>query len=80
METEEAYFARKADELRLLNECLRRPLLLSNSRSVAEIINQKFQLTAALKAEHTLGDWAGTETAWAPVQHRNGPFEFTYDY
>ena len=80
METEKAYFARKADELRLLNDCLSRPLPLSDSQSVTEVIRQKFQLTAALKAEHTLGHWTDTETAWAAVPHRSGPFQFTYDY
>jgi hypothetical protein len=80
METIETYFERKAGELSLLNECLRRPLSLAKPTSVSEVISQKFQLTAALKGEHVRGDWTGTETAWADVQHRNGSFEFTYDY
>jgi hypothetical protein len=50
-------------------------------RSVREVIRHKFQLTAALKAEHALHDWNVTETAWAhPGQRRIGPFEFSYDY
>jgi hypothetical protein len=49
--------------------------------SIAEIIRHKFQLAAALKAEHALHDWAVTETAWAhPPQRQCGPFEFSYDY
>jgi hypothetical protein len=81
METIEAYLQRKHRELRLLNECLRTPLPLTHPRSVAEIIRHKFQLTAAMKAEHALQDWDVTETAWAhPAQHRSGPFEFSYDY
>jgi hypothetical protein len=80
METVEAYFERKTDELGLLNDCLKAPLSLKNPRSVSEVVRQKFHLTAALKAEHALGDWTATETAWAPVPHRSGPFEFRYDY
>lgn len=81
METVEAYLQRKHRELRLLNDCLRTPLPLTHPRSVAEVIQHKFQLTAALKAEHALQDWDVTETAWAhPGQRRSGPFEFSYDY
>jgi hypothetical protein len=81
METVEAYLERKHEELGLLNDCLRTPLPLTHPQSLAEVIQQKFQLTAALKAEHALRDWAVTETAWAhPGQLRIGPFEFRYDY
>jgi hypothetical protein len=48
---------------------------------VNEVIAQKFHIAAALKAEHTLHDWALTETAWAhPGRLRAGPFAFSYDY
>jgi hypothetical protein len=81
METREAYLARKHEELKLLNGCLRTPLCLAPPKSVTEVIRHKFQLTAALKAEHALNDWTATETAWAdPALHRSGPFEFSYDY
>ena len=80
MQSVEAYFERKADELGLLNDCLKAPLSFPTPRSVTDVVRQKFRLTAALKAEHALGDWTATETAWAPVQHRSGPFEFKYDY
>ena len=81
METIEAYLARKHKELQLLNGCLRRPLAVSAPRSVDEVIRHKFQLTAALKAEHALADWTATETAWADAEkHRAGPFAFSYDY
>ena len=63
METVKAYLERKHEELRLLNGCLRAPLSLSCPRSVAEVIRHKFQLTAALKAQHALHDWDVTETA-----------------
>jgi len=81
METIEAYLARKHQELQLLNGCLRRPRAVPAPRSVMEVIRHKFQLTAALKAEHALSDWTGTETAWADANdHRAGPFAFSYDY
>jgi hypothetical protein len=81
METVEAYLIRKHEELKLLNGCLRRPSSLACPRSVADVIQRKFQLTAALKAEHALQDWATTETAWAhPARRESGPFRFSYDY
>ena len=81
IEDAEAYLDRKHRELRLINDCLRKPLPMSRPRSVGDVIRHKFQLTAALKAEHALHDWAVTETAWAHQgQRRIGPFEFRYDY
>ena len=81
MESVQVYLDRKHQELRLINDCLRHPLPLTCPRSVSEVIRHKFQLTAALKAEHALHDWNVTETAWAhPGQRRIGPFEFSYDY
>ncbi|MCA6108492.1 hypothetical protein [Bradyrhizobium cenepequi] len=81
METLEAYLHRKHKELSLLNSFLGTPLLLRQPGSIAEVIEHKFQLAAALKAEHALHDWALTETAWAyPGRLRVGPFEFSYDY
>jgi hypothetical protein len=54
---------------------MRRPV------SAVEVIERKFQLAAALKAEHALHDWALTETAWAhPTRRHAGPFRFRYDY
>jgi hypothetical protein len=81
METVEAYFARKKEELELLNGSLGDPLRIRFPKSVAEVIEQKFHLAAALKAEHALHDWAVTETAWTHSSRpRSGPFEFKYDY
>ncbi|WP_225678080.1 hypothetical protein [Bradyrhizobium hereditatis] len=81
MEILEAYLDRKHRELRLINDCLRHPLPLACPRSVGDVVRRKFQLTAALKAEHAHDDWTVTETAWAhPGQLRIGPFEFRYDY
>jgi len=81
METLDSYLERKHGELRLLNGCLRAPLSLSEPRSVDDVIRDKFQLTAMLKAEHALHDWNVTETAWADSNNpRSGPFAFAYDY
>ncbi|CCD94612.1 conserved hypothetical protein [Bradyrhizobium sp. ORS 375] len=81
METVDTYLARKHQELTLLNGCLRRPHAVPMPRSVGEVVRQKFQLAAALKAEHALADWTATETAWADADHhRAGPFAFSYDY
>jgi hypothetical protein len=81
METLEAYLDRKHQELTLLNGFLGAPLALRHPVSVVEVIEQKFHIAAALKAEHALHDWALTETAWAhPGRLRAGPFEFSYDY
>jgi hypothetical protein len=81
METIEAYLARKFDELKLLNSFLSNPAAIRPPRSVHEVIERKFQLAAALKAEHTLQDWSLTETDWADsARQHSGPFEFEYDY
>jgi hypothetical protein len=81
METVEEYLFRKKEELDLLNRFLSDPLTIRLPRSVAEVIEQKFHLAAALKAEHVLHEWALTETAWTHSgRPRSGPFEFNYDY
>ncbi|WP_128925590.1 hypothetical protein [Bradyrhizobium guangxiense] len=81
MESIQAYLDRKHEELRLLNDCLRHRLDVPRPQSVDEVVRSKFQLTAALRAEHELHEWKATETAWshtsAPV---SGPFAFSYDY
>jgi hypothetical protein len=81
METLEAYLDRKHKELTLLNGFLGAPLALRHPASVVDVIEQKFKLAAALKAEHALHYWALTETAWAHQGRlRAGAFEFNYDY
>ena len=81
MESVEAYSVRKKQELDLLNSFLGEPLTIRSPKSVAEVIEQKFHLAAALKAEHVLHDWALTETAWTHSHRpRSGPFQFEYDY
>ena len=80
METIQAYFARKQEEARLLNDALERPFALDRACSIEAVIARKFKLAAALKAEHALQDWACTETAWGDDGPHSGPFRFVYDY
>jgi hypothetical protein len=81
MESLEEYLNRKRDEIELLRAFLNSPPSPRRPRSIKEVIEQKFHLAAALKAEHTLEDWAVTETAWAHHGRvRAGAFEFRYDY
>src|SRR3569833_3617864 len=81
METIQAYLERKHEDLRLLNGCLRHRLDLARPRSVDDVVTSKFQLTAALRAEHELHEWKATETAWShTAAPASGPFEFSYDY
>jgi len=81
MESIEAYLKRKHWEIGLLNGCLSNPRHAPCPRSVDEVIKTKFQLTAALRAEHALQDWKATETSWsATASPTSGPFAFSYDY
>jgi hypothetical protein len=81
METLAEYLDRKHGEVTLLNSFLNSPLSLQRPNTVSDVVTHKFKLAAAMKAEHTLGDWAITETAWAhPGRVRSGPFKFSYDY
>lgn len=81
METLEDYLLRKNEELELLNGHLDNRVKLWQPRSVDEVIEQKFHLAAALKAEHDLHGWALTETAWTDSRRpRSSTFEFRYDY
>lgn len=81
METLQAYFDRKRDELVLLNSFLRRPLPLEPVTSIATVIQQKFKLAAALKAQYALDHSTFTETAWTGDRDfQSGPFRFRYRY
>ncbi|WP_298243397.1 hypothetical protein [uncultured Bradyrhizobium sp.] len=81
METIQAYLERKHGELGLLNDCLRHRLDLACPQSVDEVVRSKFQITAALRAQHELHEWRATETAWSHMSEpASGPFEFSYDY
>ena len=77
MESADAYFDRKFEELKLLNSCLGRTIFPGSSNSVADVIRRKFQMTAALRAAHEMKEWNATETAWPPARvHSAGLSDF----
>ncbi len=81
METSESYFERKHQELELFCASLEDPLSVGICRSVEDVVKSKFQLAAALRAEHERRAWKATETSWSHANwHHGGPFKFTYDY
>ena len=78
METLESYLDRKFQEIALFNNCLASPFDLHRPIGVVE---QKFRLAAAIKAEHALRSWGVTETARSPPQRATaGAFEFSFGY
>lgn len=81
METDASYLRRKKEELDLIAACFARPQEVSPPRSLEEVVEQKFRLAAALKADRALDDWAGSETSWdGPRWRRAGPFAWRYEY
>jgi hypothetical protein len=81
LEEPRVYLERKRQEIALLNSCLEEPLHLEPPSSIEAVVEHKFRLAGALKAQHALRDWAFTETAWSdPRQFPAGPFKFDFDY
>src|SRR5262245_26580082 len=81
METVESYLNRKREEISLLSSCLASPLKPPSPASVAAVIEHKFRLAAAIKAERSLQNWSITETARLPAQRaKSGLYEFSYGY
>ena len=80
LEEPRVYLERKRQEIALLNSCLEEPLHLEPPSSIEAVVEHKFRLAGALKAQHALRDWAFTETAWSdPRQFPAGPFKFDFD-
>jgi hypothetical protein len=81
METIDTYLERKYSEIQLIRDCLRDTQHVSRPRSVDEVVAAKFQMAAALRAEHERQDWNATETAWSTAARpASGQFVFQYDY
>ena len=81
METPASYLNRKRQEISLLSSCLASPPEPLGLASVAAVIEHKFRLAAAIKAERSLQNWSVTETARLPAHRaKTGSFEFSYGY
>lgn len=75
------YMERKRQEIALLHSCLVAPLELPAPKGVAEAIDIKFKLAAALRAERAMQSWPVTETAHPTFAHyRAGAFRFSFGY
>ena len=75
------FVARKRREIALLDGCLSHPLALPPVGTLADVLEQKLKIAAALRAERSLERWAITETARPEVQSwQTGAWRFTYGY
>jgi len=82
MESLEAYFQRKREELHFLASLLARPPALPEPQSIDAVVELKFRLGAALKAERALTDWCRTETNWTAEgqSYQIGPYDLYSSY
>jgi hypothetical protein len=82
MESLEAYFQRKREELHFLASLLARPPALPELQSIDAVVELKFRLGAALKAERALTDWCRTETNWTAEgqSYQIGPYDLYSSY
>ena len=76
-----AYLERKGREIALLDACVAAPHGGAAPASIADVIDTKFRLAGAMRAERSLASWAITETARPPIDEwRDGAFTLSYGY
>jgi len=81
VETAAAYLDRKHREIALIDACLATPLRFDPPVSAEAVIEGKFKVAGALRAERSLESWAITETARPEAQRwRSGAYRFSYEY
>ena len=75
------YLTRKAREIALFEACLDKPLAQPSPSGIDEVIDNKFALAAAVRAQRSLADWGITETAKPEVDEwQSGAFCLSYGY